>query len=277
MLTLRTARALLTTWYAFMLAYRGEIFLWMVATCLPLIMMGIWMQAGATGNFPGLTEASAVRYFLAVFVVGNLAVSWVIYEFEHELLTGKLSPMLLQPLDPIFVYLARHLAEQLARLPFLVAIVALALWLYPAALNDPDDPAVSATWRLPDPLRCVGFTVALYGAFAFRFLLQHTLALGAFWFERVSAVEQLNWMFYAFLSGLLYPFEVLPEAAQAVLLWTPFPWLVWFPAQLLAAAPDALPPVTRGFATLTIWTAAVLMINRVLWRAGLKRYSAMGA
>ena len=272
--TPRTTAALLSTWYAYMVAYRAEIFLWMIATCLPLIMMGVWIQAGASGDFPDVTAASAARYFLAVFVVRQVTVTWVMYEFEHELLTGKLSPMLLHPLDPVFVYLARHLGEQAARLPFFLAIVALALWLYPAALADPDDPE---RWMLPSLPRVAGFVGLLYAVFAFRFLLQYTIAMGAFWFERVSAFELLVYLPYLFLSGMLFPLEALPEAQRELLLWTPFPWLVWFPAQLLAAAPDTPLPLTRGVLTPALWIGGILCVNRLLWRRGLRRYSAMGA
>ena len=224
--SLRTAWVLLTTYYAYMLTYRVEIFLWMVASALPLIMMGIWIEAGASGSFPDVTAASAARYFLAVFIVRQVTVTWVLYEFEHHVLSGKLSPKLLHPIDPAFVFLATHLGEQLARLPFFLAVFALGLWLYPAALSDPADPSA---WLLPSLSDVLAFVVAMYAAFAFRFLLQYTLAMLAFWFERVSAFEPLAYLPYLFLSGLLFPLEALPAGVAAALKWTPFPWLVLVP------------------------------------------------
>ena len=269
--SLRTLKALLATWYAFMLNHRAELFLWMVAASLPLIMMGVWVQAGASGDFPGVTAASAARYFLAVFVVRQLTSAWVLYEFQHQVLSGGLSPKLLHPLDPVFVFLSEHLMGQLARLPMLLGVLALGLWLYPAALQDPADPE---RWLLPGPPELLGFGVALAAAFAFRFLQQYTLAMGAFWIERVSAFEPLAYLPYLFLSGLLYPLEALPAATRELILWTPFPWMVWFPASILGGA-DV--PLSRGFVTMGLWLAGLFALNRVLWRAGLKRYSAMGA
>ena len=59
-----------------------------------------------------------------------------------------------------------------------------------------------------------------------------------------------------------------------MLLWTPFPYTVWFPATLLIGGEV---PLMRGFLTMAGWTVAFFILYRVLWHKGLKHYSAMGA
>ncbi|MEM8737878.1 MAG: ABC-2 family transporter protein, partial [Planctomycetota bacterium] len=121
--TPRTFRTMLSTWYAYMCQYRTEIFLWAIATSLPLIMMGVWVEAGASGKFPGFTAVDAARYFISVFIVRQLTIVWVIYEFEHHVVSGKLSAILLHPIDPMVRYLTELLGEQISRLPFGVLLV----------------------------------------------------------------------------------------------------------------------------------------------------------
>lgn len=270
----RKAAALMSVAYASMVEYRGELFFWMIATILPLIMMGPWMVAGRTGSFP-LDEAGFARYFVAVFVIRQLSISWVIYEFEFLVVSGRLSTMLLVPIDPGWRFLVAHLAEQAARLPFVVLMVALALWLFPQALEQPGAaPGSEALWW-PTAAQVGLAVLATYLAFLVRFLLQYTLAMGAFWVERIVAFDRLLMIPYIYLSGLVAPLEVFPEPVREAVLWTPFPYLVWFPASLLAGA-DVGPP-WRGLATVGAWALAILLLNRALWRAGLKRFSAMGA
>ena len=55
---------------------------------------------------------------------------------------------------------------------------------------------------------------------------------------------------------------------------TPFPWMVDFPARLLAGEEVN---ATLGFAAISAWCLLLLPIGRWLWLAGLRRYSAMGA
>ncbi|MGB3759572.1 MAG: multidrug ABC transporter permease, partial [Rivularia sp. (in: cyanobacteria)] len=100
---IRKAVTLLTVYYAYMVEYRAELILWVLTGSLPIIMMGVWTEAAEGGQF-GLSPTQFARYFLAVFLVRQLTVVWVIWEFEKEVVEGKLSPRLLQPLDPVWYH-----------------------------------------------------------------------------------------------------------------------------------------------------------------------------
>ena len=111
-------------------------------------------------------------------------------------------------------------------------------------------------------------------AFAVNFLVQCLIAVLCFWSERASALERLHTLAMLFLSGLMAPLEVFPPAVRQAAQWTPFPWILRFPAALLAGEPLA---VGRGLAVMVAWIALLLPLCLLLWRAGVRRYSAMGA
>jgi len=268
----RVARALLSSQYALMLEYRAETALWALSGILPFIMLGIWDQlavapvAGGAGGPDaasiGLDRVQLSRYFLCAFVARQFSVAWVVYAFEEDALQGRLSPYLLQPLQPLWRYVAAHLAEQLTRLPFVVIIAAVFFLLQPQAF-----------W-IPTPARFLASVLAIWLAFTINFLLQSCIAILCFWSERASALERLLFIPYLFLSGLVAPLEVFPPAWRAAAHWTPFPLMVAFPAQLLAGGPVA---IAASFAAMAGWIALLLPITLLLWRAGVRRYSAMGA
>ncbi|MBK1990528.1 ABC-2 family transporter protein [Sphaerospermopsis aphanizomenoides BCCUSP55] len=252
---------LLTVYYAYMLEYRSELILWVLSGSLPIILMGVWIKAAAGGNF-SFTPVDFARYFFAVFIVRQLTVVWVIYEFEKEVVQGKLSPRLLQPIDPVFHHLTGHISERFARLPFVFLLTGFFFLLYPEAF-----------W-MPSLGNILLFTLAAVLAFALRFLIQYTLAMLAFWTERATALENFWFLFFLFLSGMIAPLEVFPEAVRNIVMFTPFPYLINFPASILVGLPVDL---TRGFLSILGWFLVFLGANRLLWRAGLKRYSGMGA
>ncbi|MGH1396469.1 MAG: ABC transporter permease [Trichormus sp.] len=258
---IRKALTLLTVYYAYMVEYRAELILWVLSGSLPIILMGVWIKAAQGGQF-GLSSVDFARYFLTVFVVRQISVVWVIWEFEKEVVEGKLSPKLLQPLDPVWHHVAAHLSERVARIPFAIILIALFFFLYPEAF-----------W-LPNLSQFLAFTLAAILAFVLRFVIQYTFAMFAFWTERANAIENFWFLFYLFLSGLIAPLEVFPEPIREIVLFTPFPYLIAFPANILVGLPVDL---IRGFASLLGWIFILLLANRWLWRAGLKRYSGMGA
>jgi ABC-2 type transport system permease protein len=187
---------------------------------------------------------------------------WVIWEFEREVVEGKLSPRLLQPLDPVWHHVATHLSERVARIPFAVLLIGLFFLLYPQAI-----------W-LPSFSQLFLFTIAVVLAFVLRFVIQYTFAMFAFWTERANALENFWFLFYLFLSGLIAPLDVFPPEVKAIVLFTPFPYLIDFPTSLLVGIPV---DIGRGFLALLGWIFIFWVANRLLWRAGLKRYSGMGA
>ncbi|MFZ9887400.1 MAG: ABC transporter permease [Myxococcota bacterium] len=258
---LRKAWAYLTAYYAYMLAYRAELVLWALANSLPFILMGAWMRAAEEGDF-GRGPADMVRYFLAAFIVRQVTVVWVIWEFEQDVLKGRLSHQLMLPYDPGWRHLFAHLAERIARLPFAAAIVAGVLILFPGA-----------RW-IPSLHSLFGATLILVLVLLVRFTLQYALAMLAFWTERASSIENLWMIAYLFLSGLIAPLDFFPPSVRDLALLTPFPYLVYFPVSvLLGQGQDVL----HGVLVLLGWGAFFFIVQRVLWRLGLRQYSGMGA
>lgn len=258
---LRKARVFLSVYYAYMVEYRAELLLWMLANSLPLIMMGVWIQAAQDSQI-SLSAEEFARYFIAVFFVRQLTVVWVAWEFEKEVVEGKLSPRLLQPMDPVWHHVAGHVAERFARLPFSLLLVGLFFMLYPQAI-----------W-LPSPLRLLGFTLLVTLAFILHFLIQYTFALCAFWTERATSIDRFWYLFYTFLAGMVAPLDVFPDAIREAVMWTPFPALMYFPVSVLIGLPIN---VGHSLAVMLGWMGIFWVINRWLWKLGLKQYSGMGA
>ncbi len=257
----KITRTLLTTYYAYMLEYRAELFLWALSGSLPFIVMGIWMKAAQSQEL-ALEPVEFARYFLAAFIVRQFNVVWVIFEFEKEVVQGKLSPRLLQPIDPVWHHFFSHIAERFARFPFIVGLVLFFFTLYPQAI-----------W-LPNLTTILTFILIILVAFCLRFLIQYTLALASFWIERASALENIWFLPYFFLSGMIAPLEMFPPTLREIILWTPFPYLIHFPASILVGLPT---PVGRGLFVMFGWGILIFILNRWMWRKGLRQYSGMGA
>jgi ABC-2 type transport system permease protein len=259
-------RVLWSVQFAYMAEYRAEILLWALSGVLPFIMLAVWSAADGPGL--GLGPDALGRYFLSAFVVRQFTVVWVVWQFEEDTIQGRLSPYLLQPLYPFWRYVAAHQAEQATRLPFVLLIVSGFFLLQPA----------SFAW--PGPGRLLLGILAVGLAFALNFLLQSLIACLCFWSERATALERLIMIPYLFLSGLVAPLQAFPPGLRQLALHTPFPYLIAFPAELLAgnsvAAAGPFTPLA-GFLTMLLWLAVLFPLLWVLWRAGVRRYGAMGA
>jgi ABC-2 type transport system permease protein len=251
---------LISVYYAYMIEYRAEIFFWILSGSLPIILMGVWIEA-ATQNELRLSPIEFARYFFCIFQIRQFTNVWVVWDFEKEVLEGRLSFKLLHPLDPGWHHVARHIAEKIARLPSVIFFTILFFVLYPQAF-----------W-IPDLFHFLLTFVVIIAAFSLNFLIQYTFAMFTFWTERASAIQQLWNLAYVFLSGMTAPLDVFPDGVREIIMWTPIPYTAYFPAALLMTLPVN---IINGLLIMMGWCIIFFVVHRWLWRQGIKQYSGMG-
>ena len=258
----RTA-ALFGRAFALLTEYRAEMFIWIVSGSLPLIMMLIWIGLAEDGPVGGYTAPDFAAYFLTVFLVRQATVVWVLWDLDREIRLGELSPKLLRPLDPYWEHVVSNLAEKTLRVPIVLVPLALGMWLAGAHLN------LSLT-------SVSVFVVAVAGAWTIRFNQQYSFGLLTFWFDQVLGLEQTYFALYIGLSGALIPLDLFPEAVRVVIAYTPFPYMIDFPVQVVLGKVVGA-ELWRGLMVQGVWVLAFASLRSLLWRQGLKRYGAVGA
>jgi ABC-2 type transport system permease protein len=108
----------------------------------------------------------------------------------------------------------------------------------------------------------------------FWFLLQFTTGLITFWMEETWILRVIITVISSFLSGYYYPLDLYPEIMQTILKFTPFPYLSYYPSKLFMHF--SLEIFTQGLMVLALWALPLILINRSLWKRGLKQYSGAG-
>ncbi len=246
-----------------MTAYRAEVIIWILGSSLPLIMMMIWMGLAKNSHVGGYSASDFAIYFLSVFFVRQMTTVWVVWELEREIRLGEMSPKLLRPLDPFYQHALDNLAEKTVRFPIVLIPVVLGLWFTGARLQ----------------LTLVSFTlfvIAVLCAWLLRFNRQYSFGLLAFWTDQVTGLEQLWFALYIAFSGAILPLDLLPETLQRIVMFTPFPYKLDFPVQLLLGKLSNA-EILRGFAIQGFWVVTFILLRIVMWKRGLKRYGATGA
>ncbi|NOK60843.1 MAG: hypothetical protein GFH27_549289n174 [Chloroflexi bacterium AL-W] len=263
---LNKTRVLLEVWFAYMSAYRAEIVIWILNGSLPLIMLGIWIgKANAEdGTVNGFTPSDFAAYFLAAWLTQQFAGAWVSWELDYQIRHGELSPKLLRPFDVLWEHLAQHVTERLVRLPFIIIILFIGVLLVPN------------TQLTPNISHVLIYTLSVVMAFMIRFLISYCIGLLTFWFEQATALDEMYFVAAAFLTGSFAPLEFYPPAVRAIIEWTPFPYTIYYPTQLLTGAISG----TETLRILTVqiaWVSIFAILRLFLWKHGLRRYGAFGA
>ena len=251
---------------ALQLHFRAAHLVWLLWFILkPVLYLSVWSAVARSSGGPvdGLAPQDFAAYFIAVMWVVHLTFNGAFAYFESRVRRGDFSPLLLRPVHPIVGDIAENLAYKTHTTPML-ALATLVL-------------VVTFAPRIEPPLwAVVALAPVLLLAFVLRFVTTWTVALAAFWLTRTDAVAQAYLRVLLFLGGEVAPLALLPAWARAAAWVSPFPWLLGFPAELLAGRLAPAQALT-GVAMQLLWVALSILLAWVCWRAALRRYTAAGA
>lgn len=265
-------RAFLKVGMAIMLQYRFAVLIWGVWGFVgPLVSLAVWAAAaearGGTVANPAtgasFERADFAAYFLTFMIFSHITMSWDAFEFAFRVRSGQLSSHLLKPIHPIHGDASSNIAFKVVTSGMLLPIwVLLVVMLKPTL----PDSGISLILSLP----------ALALAAVMRYVWQYALAAVAFWTTRVEAVNQLYFTLDSFLSGRIAPLALLPGLLGAAAYYSPFRAMGAFPVEL---ALGQVPPeqILPGFLIQLAWLGAAVLVLKVVWAAGVKQYSAVGA
>ena len=232
---------------------------WMIP---PLIYLLVWSTAAGEQPIGGLTRGGFVAYYLVLILVNQLTYSQTNWTVGDLIRYGQMNPLLVRPLSPLYDALASEVAGKVVYLLFDVPIVAaLALILRP-----------ELEWTL---LNVLAFVPALGLAWLLRFFWGYWLALLTFWAARADALLAVQDSLIFLLAGQVAPITLLPDALQLVAKVLPFRYMIGFPVDVLTGQLDTT-GLLMGFAVQAGWLVVALALSAVMWRMGLRRYTAVG-
>ncbi|NUQ34872.1 MAG: ABC-2 family transporter protein, partial [Planctomycetaceae bacterium] len=120
-------------------------------------------------------------------------------------------------------------------------------------------------------LAAVAFVIGM----AIQFLSVYAVAMAAFWLDEIAGLFVSYMMLLRFVSGEMFPLDLLPAGILDVLRHTPFPNIIWFPLQVyLGRMSDA--GMAAGFLNGLLWVGLLWILSTILWRRGIRQYGGFG-
>lgn len=251
---------------AVMLQYRAAMVIWMIGHVIePLVYLVVWstVSGGQGGRIGDYSTGEFAAYFIVLMIINHTTFTWIMWEFEYRIKHGSLSFALLRPVHPIHADVADNVSYKLITLPLMFIIAGGMAAIF--------RPAFSLV-----PWACLAFIPVLGLAFLIRFLLEWTLAQAAFWTTRVTAINHVYHVVLLFLAGQVAPLTLFPAPVQVLADILPFRYMVGFPVELLLGRLTPTETLT-GIAAQVAWLVAGFVLMRLVWRAGIGKYSAVGA
>ena len=103
-----------------------------------------------------------------------------------------------------------------------------------------------------------------------------TITSLAFWTTRVYSVSEFFWALIMIFSGQFVPLQLMPRPIQVLAQFLPFQMFRYVPIETIL---NRLPiqTVLLDYGLGVFWLIFSWLLFRWVWRAGIKRFSAVGA
>jgi ABC-2 type transport system permease protein len=101
------------------------------------------------------------------------------------------------------------------------------------------------------------------------------MGLVGFWWLEVSSLLFVYMLFSFFLSGHMFPLDMLPQPWRTFVEMTPLMYLAYFPAAVLLGKIQGA-ALVQGLVIEAAWVVFFIFLSRVMFHYGTRRYSAFG-
>ncbi len=236
---------------------------------LPLIAtISLWrtVYEGKSGaSIAGYTLAQMISYYLVVTLVDMLtAVNEDDWQIAADIRDGNISQFLVKPID----YLKYRFCLFLAGRTIYTIVALIPVTIFIVMQRDyfvgPANAAMLG-W----------FALSIIMTALLQFLTSYAMALLAFWVLEVSTFIFILFAFEYIAGGHLFPLDILPPWLERALMFTPFPYQLFFPVSIYVGKSTGT-ELYQGLAIQFCWVIAAYGFARFMWARGIRKYSAVG-
>ena len=280
----------LATWWTILsislqerFVYRGDFALGTLMRFLPIVtQIFLWsavfgvLKGDGPKRIAGYAYEDFVAYYLLTMVCRAFSsMPGLASQMAGQIRTGDVKKYITQPVDMIGFFLLGRLAHKLAYYTVAIAPFALVFFLCRGFFQG---------W--PDPTTLSAFLLSLALSFLLGFFLEACLGLVGFWFLEVSSLTFVYMLFSFFLSGHMFPLDMLPEWTERwswlpplpirpVVELLPLQYLAYFPAAVFLGKIQGS-ALAWGLSLQVIWVVFFAFLSRLLYHRGLRRYGGYG-
>jgi ABC-2 type transport system permease protein len=248
--------------------YRLNFLMWRARNVISVLMIFfLWDSVFLGRNIQvlGYDRTKITTYILAMLILRSVVFSARAVDIGGEIARGDLSSYLIKPVKYFQWWFTRDLASKLLNLIFAFFETTIVFIIL--------RPTILVQTNL---IGIFLFIFSILTAVFINFLLLLIFGMLPFWSpEQAWGFTFLMMIFVDFMSGFMFPLDVLPSLLSKFFLFTPFPYLLYTPLQILLGKYD----FGQSFGTVFIafcWIVILTTIVKSMWKRGLKVYGAEG-
>ncbi len=222
----------------------------------------LWTSVNNTNSF-GYTHDKLISYIFLINFLYATILSTRTEEIPQMIIYGELINIITKPISFFKLIITKEITDKIVNIFFSIIEIFLLIIVF-----KPD------FYLNNNPINVLIMFLFITLATILSFFIFLNLAFIAFWSTETWAPRFIFYIIVSILSGSIFPLDVLPKQIYDLLLFTPFPYLIYFPAKLFLTNIDL--SIIKNSLILLFWIIITMSTVIKMWKIGIKSYSFYG-
>ena len=245
------------------LEYRVNFVLSFLFSLVPfLVSVLLWVAVAKHSEFIKVKEV--VSYYFVILIVKNITTTNSIIRFSDDIRLGELNKYFLKPYNYCFYNLMTDLPE---RIVFIVMNFIPLILIYTFLHS-----YINLDLSL---IKVFFFIIFLILGYLINFFIDFLIGLYSFYFSNVSSFYSSIKVLRSLSSGNIFPLLMLPTKIFFTLQILPFMYTSYIPTMLLLEK-TSFDMILKNLFISVAWLSILCLFSAMLWKRGMKKYSAYG-
>jgi ABC-2 type transport system permease protein len=239
-------------------------FIWSLEGALTLFtIIFVWL-AGDKRNVGGYTREQLISYYFFIYFIERIVGWWVFWDILNHIKDGGIANFLIKPIN-YFLYISVKEFAYKTVSTLLHVLVAFCIYLIFYNRISFDFSIEKVVLLIPSLLLAVGINLLIHTAMGY---------ITFFWTD-ANFLADFHWILMTILGGQMVPITFFPESLRLILIYNPLRYTFSFSAEIISGRIVG-EEILYGFVIGIMWLITLGTLVNILWRIGLKKFSAVG-
>lgn len=214
----------------------------------------------------GYDRSRILTYVFGIILVRAIVLSARAIDVSSDIAQGDLSNYLVKPISYFKYWFTRDVSSKILNVSFAIVEFFLLYLILKPPFYFQQNIYVLITFLIS-----IAIAVMLY------FFILFIVSSVPFWSPELGWGSQflVVIILIEFLSGALFPIDILPINIQSFVMSLPFPYLIYFPVQVYLGKISGM-QLIQGLIISFLWMIGLGFFMKYIWQKGLKVYESIG-
>ena len=248
--------------------YRVNFYFGMISMVFPMcIQYFLWTSIFSSGEQEthfGYTLPQMLSYAAFAVITSRIIFGGFIYEVNSEIKSGGLAKYLVRPMRYMPYQAVCYLGEKCVSILLGSVLIVVVSILF--------NTGWSHTITIPNILL---YFLVLVFAVILNFVIYFSICGAGFWMRDATGAIFITTVVSNIISGGVFPLDIFSEKLQLILKLFPFSYTNYFPVSVLCGRISGN-DIYVGIMLQLSWILIVVLLQQIVWKQGVKRYTAVG-